>query len=235
MAITNPDFELGDGVPTGWTLTTTGANTYADFSTFGGGVESFYWGWPGEADVSDWTGITGVPAEFDSAVHAYETWDLTWIDTWAHASGLAGYFNGKLHYDNQVGAFTAGLWITGTVTGSTAKIVTDEDHGAFGELTLINASAPFNNNEQITDTSTGDALVDISAAYIGEDAFDGFERWEWDTTVPTPVTAMFGGGVNPYDSFEGIWWVALPGVAAASFGDKWLGGGAPQVYENFEP
>ena len=162
MAITNPDFELGDGVPTGWTLTTTGANTYADFSTFGGGIESFYWGWPGEADVSDWTGITGVPAEFDSAVHAYETWALTWIDTWAHASGLAGYFNGAT------------------------------------------------------------------------EVFDSFEWTTWYTTVPTPVTAIFGG-VDAFESFEGIWWVALPAPAAATFDNKWGGGGAPVAFENFEP
>lgn len=236
MTIKNKGFEDGDGIPTDWTLTTAGTDNYAEFSSFGGGVESFYWGWPTENHIFDWTELptSPKPAEFDGSVNPFETWMLQWIETWEHAGGISAYFNGKLHYDNQLGNFTAGLWITGAISGNTAKIVADEDHGVFGELTLINVSGPFDNNEQITDTGAGDALVDISAAYIGEDAFDSFEKWEWFTTIPGPITAMFGI-VNPFESFENTWWTTLPGSVAAQFDDKWGGGGALQPYEDFEP
>ncbi len=165
MAIKNPSFEDGDGIPTDWTLTTAGTDSYAEFNSFGGGIESFCIGWPGENDVAGWEYLptSPIPAEFDNSVHPYETWDLQWIEIWAHAAGLAAYFN------------------------------------------------------------------------AGTETFDDFEWTTWYTTVPSPVVAMFDAGTVPRENFEGIWWATLPAPVAAQFDDKWGGGGAPQVYESFEP
>lgn len=64
-----------------------------------------------------------------------------------------------LPYDAQSGNFTAGLVVTGGTSGATATIVSDVDAGATGTLTLENISGIFQDNETITDTSTGSATV----------------------------------------------------------------------------
>jgi len=64
-----------------------------------------------------------------------------------------------LAYDTQTGNFTAGLTITGSVSGATGLIVTDTDGGATGTLELREIIGAFVDNETITDTSTGSALV----------------------------------------------------------------------------
>lgn len=75
-----------------------------------------------------------------------------------------------LPYDNQTGNFTAGLTVTGGTSGATATIVSDVDAGASGTLTLSNISGLFVDNETITDTSTGSALVNRSLASLITDA-----------------------------------------------------------------
>lgn len=64
-----------------------------------------------------------------------------------------------LAYDTQTANFTAGLTITGAVSGATALIVTDTDGGATGTLELREIVGAFIDNELITDSSTGSATV----------------------------------------------------------------------------
>ncbi len=64
-----------------------------------------------------------------------------------------------LAYDGQTGNFTVGLVVTGGTSGATGTIHADADAGATGTLTLKNIKGTFQNNEAITDTSTGAATV----------------------------------------------------------------------------
>lgn len=61
----------------------------------------------------------------------------------------------ELAYDNVVGAFAVGLIVTGQTSGATGRIVAD----ASSVLTLRTIDGVFEDNEQITDTATGDATV----------------------------------------------------------------------------
>lgn len=66
-----------------------------------------------------------------------------------------------LNYDTETGAFTSGLTLTGGTSGATATIVKVIDNGATGTLWLNTVvGGPFQNNETITDSSTGSALAD---------------------------------------------------------------------------
>jgi len=85
----------------------------------------------------------------------------TWRDL--QSSGMYSTNGGStyqaLNYDNEVGGFTVGSTLTGTVSGTTATIVSVVDYGAYGTLQLSNVSGDgFEDNEQITDAATGDAL-----------------------------------------------------------------------------
>lgn len=71
-----------------------------------------------------------------------------------------GRISQTLDYDGQTGNFTAGKIVTGTTSGATAIILSDADGGATGTLTLGSISGTFINNEPITDTATGAAVVD---------------------------------------------------------------------------
>ena len=64
-----------------------------------------------------------------------------------------------LAYDGQTGNFTVGLRVTGTTTGATGIVAADADSGATGTLSLVNVVGTFQDNEAITDTSTGAATV----------------------------------------------------------------------------
>lgn len=64
-----------------------------------------------------------------------------------------------LAYDAQGGNFTVGLTVTGGTSGATGTIVADADAGATGTLTLSGVLGAFQDNETITDTSTGTATV----------------------------------------------------------------------------
>lgn len=65
----------------------------------------------------------------------------------------------ELGYDGQTANFTPGLWVTGQTSGATGYIVSDDDQGAAGTLTLARVKGTFQDNETIKDTSSGEALV----------------------------------------------------------------------------
>ena len=71
-----------------------------------------------------------------------------------------------LPYDGQSGNFTVGLTVTGGTSGATGVITADVDAGATGTLTLSNITGKFSDNEAITDTSTGVAVVNRSDASL---------------------------------------------------------------------
>ena len=71
-----------------------------------------------------------------------------------------------LPYDAQSGNFTIGLIVTGGTSGATAKIIADVDAGTTGTLTLEFIDGFFQNNETITDTSTGSATVNRTNALL---------------------------------------------------------------------
>ncbi|MBL4704711.1 MAG: hypothetical protein JKY54_09325 [Flavobacteriales bacterium] len=62
-----------------------------------------------------------------------------------------------LDYDAQTGNFTPGLLLTGGTSAATAIIVADKDDGATGTLTIRKINGIFQNDETITDSSTGSA------------------------------------------------------------------------------
>ncbi len=64
-----------------------------------------------------------------------------------------------LAYDTQTANFTAGNIITGQSSGAKARIQADTDGGTTGTLTLIDIEGVFVDNEVITDTGGGSALV----------------------------------------------------------------------------
>lgn len=64
-----------------------------------------------------------------------------------------------LAYDGQTSNFTLGTIVTGGTSGATGRIIADTDAGATGTLTLRDITGVFVDNETITDTSTGAAVV----------------------------------------------------------------------------
>lgn len=75
--------------------------------------------------------------------------------------GITSLFSAQstLAYDAESGAFTEGLVLTGATSGATARITHVQDDGTTGTLYLGEVSGTFQDNEVITDTSTGSALV----------------------------------------------------------------------------
>ena len=65
----------------------------------------------------------------------------------------------QLDYDSEVENFTVADIITGTNSGATARVVKVSDSGSTGTLYLRDIVGIFENNEQITGASSGDALV----------------------------------------------------------------------------
>lgn len=78
----------------------------------------------------------------------------------------------SLAYDAQTANFTAGTIVTGQSSGATARIQADSDSGTTGTLTLIDISGAFVDNETITDTSGGSAIVNGTLTGSGA-ALDG--------------------------------------------------------------
>lgn len=64
-----------------------------------------------------------------------------------------------LAYDAQSVNFTVNRKLTGTTSGATAIVLQDSDSGATGTLTLGSVNGTFLDNEPITDTSGGAAVV----------------------------------------------------------------------------
>lgn len=67
----------------------------------------------------------------------------------------------RIAYDAETGAFTEGLTITGGTSSATAVIVEVIDNGTDGYLRVNTVSGTFQDDETITDTSTGSAAADI--------------------------------------------------------------------------
>ncbi len=84
-----------------------------------------------------------------------------------------------LAYDGQAGNFTVGLVVTGGTSGAYGTIIADTDAGATGSLRLTKVYGTFQNNEPITDTSTGAAVVNGVAMAATTDELDGTCRWEF--------------------------------------------------------
>lgn len=70
-----------------------------------------------------------------------------------------------LLYDGQTSNFTAELTLTGGTSGATAYIVSDTDGGTTGSLKLRKISGTFQDNETITDSSTGSATANGAPTY----------------------------------------------------------------------
>lgn len=69
-------------------------------------------------------------------------------------------------YDAETGTFTAGLTVTGGTSSATATIVDVVDNGTTGELRVKSISGTFQDNETITDSSTGSATSDIPSGVV---------------------------------------------------------------------
>lgn len=68
-------------------------------------------------------------------------------------------------YDGQTVAFAAAATLTGGTSGATAVIVSDDDDGATGTLTVKNVNGVFQDNELITDGSGGSATANGAPVY----------------------------------------------------------------------
>lgn len=66
----------------------------------------------------------------------------------------------KLDYDGQTVNFTLGETVTGGTSGATGVVQIDTDNGADGTLVLSAVSGVFQNDEALTGSSTGVAVVD---------------------------------------------------------------------------
>ncbi len=75
-----------------------------------------------------------------------------------------------LNYDGGTGAFTLGLTATGGSSGATAKVRAIAGGTAVGRLAVSAVSGAFTDNEAITDSSTGAAVVNgtIQAGFIAD-------------------------------------------------------------------
>lgn len=65
----------------------------------------------------------------------------------------------SLAYDGQTGNFAVGEIVTGRVTGAQGTVVTDTDGGASGTLILKNVIGAFQDNEALTGSVAGVAVV----------------------------------------------------------------------------
>ena len=78
-----------------------------------------------------------------------------------HSTMLVLPFNSaKLNYDGQSANFTIGETVTGGTSGATGVVEIDTDNGADGTLVISSVSGVFQNNEALTGSSTGVAVVD---------------------------------------------------------------------------
>ncbi len=93
--ILNPSFEtpdaLGEGKPANWAYATAnmGPDPFADYTLWGGGIESFGCvEWFGLPWIDDWTGAGPVSAAYDFGARNYETWFMTWLDSFTGVAAM---------------------------------------------------------------------------------------------------------------------------------------------------
>ena len=104
---------------------------------------------------------------------------------------------GTLDYDNQSANFTVGLVVTGATSGATGLILADADAGATGTLTLQVLTGTFQNNDPLTDTSTGvaDAVGALTAtATMGLTTL--FTAVPQGSVVPVACRAVISAGTT---------------------------------------
>ena len=70
---------------------------------------------------------------------------------------------GAINYDAEVAPFTVGETLTGGTSGATGTIVEVVDYGSTGTIRMTSVSGTFQDDEQITDSSTGDATANGTA------------------------------------------------------------------------
>lgn len=120
-----------------------------------------------------WYGVLG-------AWHAVPSWSNEAV------AGVGAYVGNSnaLPFDAKTGNFTAGLVVTGGTSGATATIVAVDDNGTTGTLIVKGISGTFQNDETITDSSTGSATSNIPSGVAAHD---------------TSLTKLFSGlAVAPY-------------------------------------
>ncbi len=83
------------------------------------------------------------------------------VTAWTDQSGSKA-----LGYDTGTGVFTVGLTATGTTSGATGTVLNIGAAEASGTLVLTDVRGTFLDNEAITDSSTGAAVVDGTAAAL---------------------------------------------------------------------
>lgn len=82
---------------------------------------------------------------------------------------------GLLSYDAQSGAFTVGDTVTGASSSATGVISEDHDAGTTGYLILTSVTGTFEDNEAITDTTTGAAVTNGTLT--------AYDHWEQPLSV----------------------------------------------------
>ncbi len=82
-----------------------------------------------------------------------------------------------LAYDGQTGNFAVGLTVTGGTSGATGYVVADNDAGATGTLYLSNVTGVFQDNEALTDTGTGAAVVNGTLGTLAAFATDDVDLY----------------------------------------------------------
>ncbi len=114
----------------------------------------------------------------------------------ASSGNHIGRVSRTLAYDGQSGNFTVGLIVTGGTSGATGVILTDVDGGATGTLTLGNIVGQFVDNEVLTDTSTGAALVNGTLNFV----YTSISAAPIATTITAIGPRLFAGNIqaNPY-------------------------------------
>jgi len=122
--------------------------------------------------------------DFRNGAHLHEYSDIAGIanvdlrdfENTQHRS----YRDVTLDYDAQAGNFTVGLTITGQTSNATGVITADVDAGATGTLTLKDITGIFEDNENILDTSTGDATTNgIIEKYLVTKLDDTLYKMQW--------------------------------------------------------
>ena len=100
--------------------------------------------------------VTDIKTDFNTNVTSLARYSNGYMFV-ASPQDKIGRISRTLDYDAETGAFTAGLVLTGGTSGATAIILEVDDAGTTGTLTLGDIVGTFEDDETITDTSTGSA------------------------------------------------------------------------------
>lgn len=156
-------------------------------------------------------------------------WSPNLTTTWGRAqtgvnlsdTQLDSGINSVLNFDGQTGNFTAGLVVTGGTSGATASVTAQSDSGATGTLYLFRTGTgagaiPFLDNEAITDTSTGAAVVNgvENTSFVVTDTIA-------DPTVNPLFTNPWAGGTTAEDEYPGDYSLPASTPAIGTTGSLW--------------